>query len=229
MKIINNEIWKDIVVDKEEKDKYKGLYQVSNTGKIRSLYGSNKILKPGIDRNGYKQVALSLNGITKQYRVHRLVLLAFDYINYFKGAEVNHKDENPSNNNLDNIEWCTATYNCNYGNHCRKLSESNRGKKRTPEQCKAISISKKAKYIGKLNPAYSTHTNGKRVICMNNLSVYDSAREAGIELKLDNSTISKICKGKKKTIHGYKFMYYSDYLKQVNTEITMEIKKSVVL
>lgn len=219
------EVWKDVVVDREEKDKYKGLYKVSNLGRIWSIR-TNKMLTGGISK-GYRQVALSVSGDVRQYKVHRLVLLAFDYKNYFKGAQVNHCDEDPLNNKINNLEWCTAKYNCNYGNHRLNISISTTGLKRTKEQCERIRQSKLGVYEGKDNPAYGTHTNGKEVICLNNLKVYPSMRQAGIELNCDNSTIAKICKGKKKTIHGYRFMYYEDYIKQANTEITTGIKESV--
>lgn len=219
------EIWKDVVVDREDKNKYTGLYKVSNFGRVWSVR-TNKIMSGGIVK-GYRQVGLFKDGESKHYKVHRLVLLAFDYKKYFKGAQVNHRDENPLNNKIDNLEWCTSKYNCNYGNHCSNISNSTKGLKRTKEQCENIRKSKIGVYEGKNNPAYGTHTNGKEVICLNNLKVYPSMRQAGIELNCDNSTIAKICKGKKKTIHGYSFMYYKDYIKQANTEITTDIKKAV--
>lgn len=221
------EVWKDIVVDREEKDKYKGVYRVSNFGNVWSVK-TNKMILGGIVK-GYRQVTLSKDGIPKQYKVHRLVLLAFSYEKYFSGAQVNHIDENPLNNKLTNLEWCTGKYNINYGNCRLKISIATTGLKRTKEQCERIKQSKLGVYTGKDNPAYGTHTNGKKVICLNNLKVYPSMRQAGIELNCDNSTIAKICKGKKKTIQGYRFMFYEDYIKQANTEITTETKESVAL
>lgn len=204
------EIWKDIVVDREEKYKYKGVYKVSNFGRVKRLYknGNELILKPMENIHGYYYVGLR----GQRYLIHRLVLLAFDYDSYFVKADVNHKDENPKNNNLSNLEWCTRKYNINYGKHNERMSKTKTGM-----------------YVGKLNPAYGTNTNGKEIICINNLKIYPSARQAGVELNLDNSTISKICKGKKKTTHGYKFMYLNNYLQQVNTEIITGIKESVAL
>lgn len=115
------EIWKDI------KD-YEKLYQISNLGRIRSkertinhktTYGGkyhvkSKILKPKIDK-GYYRIGLLKNGIKKFYGVHRIVAEAFieNPNNY---NIINHKDENPLNNNVDNLEWCTQKYNVNYGN-----------------------------------------------------------------------------------------------------------------
>lgn len=118
------EIWEDI-------KGYEGLYQVSNLGKVRGLekteyfthYKTNKItkrirkeniLKLQKQKNGYIRCCLSKNHIKKYYWVHRLVAQAF-IPNPKNLPCVNHKDENPRNNNANNLEWCTEKYNCNYG------------------------------------------------------------------------------------------------------------------
>lgn len=96
---------------------YEGLYEVSNLGRIRSLNykgtGQEKILSPGFDKDGYLYVCLCKNGEKKRYFIHRLVAQAFlpNPNNY---SQVNHKDENKLNNNVDNLEWCTAQYNSEY-------------------------------------------------------------------------------------------------------------------
>ena len=101
---------------------YEGLYEVSNTGRVRSVdryvktcYGSyrlhkGKVLSPGIRPDGYLVVSLQY----RMFRVHRLVAQAF-LPNPDNLPQVNHKDENPGNNNVDNLEWCTAKYNNNFG------------------------------------------------------------------------------------------------------------------
>lgn len=109
------EIWKDIMG-------YEDLYQVSNLGRIKSLRQCTKhhkekeyILKPSLANNGYCQVTLYRNPSDKRkFLVHRLVANAFlDNPNNL--PQVNHKDENPTNNRADNLEWCTAKYNNLYG------------------------------------------------------------------------------------------------------------------
>ena len=110
------EIWKDI------KD-YEGLYQISNLGRIKSLYnyrrdGTN-ILKPKI-KHGYYQIGLRKNGIRKFYNVHRLVAIAF-IPNPNNLPCVNHKDENKLNNNINNLEWCTIAYNNTYGTRIERV------------------------------------------------------------------------------------------------------------
>ena len=88
---------------------YEGLYEVSNFGRVRR---NGKILKPSKDKDGYLQVSLSKNGI-KTTTIHRLVARAF-IPNPQNLPQVNHKDEDKTNNTVDNLEWCTREYNMNY-------------------------------------------------------------------------------------------------------------------
>ena len=109
------EIWKDI-------EGYEGLYKVSNTGKIMSFRKSTKhhntpshLLNPSIANNGYYQTTLYRSPTDRhKILVHKMVAKAFvpNPCNY---ECVNHKDENPLNNNADNLEWCTYSYNNAYG------------------------------------------------------------------------------------------------------------------
>ena len=85
-------------------------YLVSNYGNVYSEY-KNGLLKQMKDAYGYAQV--NLNRHPK--KVHRLVAEAF-IPNPEELPEVNHKDEDKSNNRIDNLEWCTSKYNMNYGN-----------------------------------------------------------------------------------------------------------------
>ena len=101
------EEWKDI-------KGYEGLYQISNKGRVKSLYNKGKILTPGKDKDGYSIVSLYKNKIKKTNKVHRLVAQAF-LSNPDNLPQVNHKDENKLNNCVENLEWCSVEYNINYG------------------------------------------------------------------------------------------------------------------
>lgn len=93
---------------------YEHCYAVSDKGNVKSLR-RDKVLKQHINKqNGYCYVVFSLEGNRKTMRVHRLVAMEFcpNPHNYLL---VNHKDENKTNNRADNLEWCTAKYNSNYG------------------------------------------------------------------------------------------------------------------
>ena len=103
------EIWENI-------EGYEGQYQISNYGRVKSFKnGKEQIIKGNINQKGYCIVDLYKNKEKKHFQVHRLVAKAFipNPNNY---PIVNHKDENPSNNRVDNLEWCTPKYNSNYGN-----------------------------------------------------------------------------------------------------------------
>lgn len=88
---------------------------VSNMGNVKNSKG--EILRLHNNRR-YKNVYA--NG--EKYAVHRLVAVAF-HENPFNLPCVNHKDENPSNNNAENLEWCTHKYNCNYGTRIKRIAE----------------------------------------------------------------------------------------------------------
>lgn len=96
---------------------YEGLYLISDEGKVISLkHDEPKLLKTGLrGRDGlfYEFVSLAKNGQNKKFAVHRLVADAF-LENPDNLPEINHKDENPLNNCVDNLEWCTRQYNVDY-------------------------------------------------------------------------------------------------------------------
>lgn len=102
--------WRDVVG-------YEGLYKVSEYGDVMSL-NYNRTEKKGLlkqrkNKDGYMYVNLCKNGIVKTLMVHRLVATAFcEGADYF--PEVNHIDEDKTNNYYENLEWCTKEYNIKY-------------------------------------------------------------------------------------------------------------------
>jgi integrase len=133
------EIWKDVTG-------YEGLYQISSLGRVKSLSRpviNNKrnitvrvlpetILSPCLDKNGrmdsagYLTVGLYKNGKLKSVKVHRLVGLHF-VDGYFKGAVINHKNENTLNNLPENLEWLTSGENVRYSFCDKKHSKDYKG------------------------------------------------------------------------------------------------------
>lgn len=104
---------------------YEGLYEVSSLGRVKSLkYGKEKTLKPKKCK-GYLRVSLYRNGKHKQFSVHKLVATAF-IPNPYGFTEINHKDENKSNNVVSNIEWCTREYNMHFGTLYERAAASRR-------------------------------------------------------------------------------------------------------
>lgn len=162
----SNKIWAPIKY-------YENLYEVSNDGFVRSK-NSGKIIKPRYPR-GYAQVGLYKNGIRKGYYIHRLVAMAFiENSNNF--MEVNHKDENSRNNNMNNLEWCDHKYNTNYGTAIKRRSEKLRKK--------VIQLNLEDKMI----------------------KTYDSISEASIQTKTNLGHICSCVKGTRKTVGGYKWI-----------------------
>lgn len=97
---------------------YEGLYQISNLGRVKSLKlkSTNRdlIMSLGNSTNGYLQIILCKDNKHKAYRIHRLVAQAF-IPNPNNFPCVNHIDEDKTNNNVNNLEWCTISYNNTYG------------------------------------------------------------------------------------------------------------------
>ena len=90
---------------------YEGLYIASNRGNIKSLK-RNRVLKTSPNEKGYLYVVLSKNGVSKSYRVHRVI--ANTFLGEHKGLEVNHIDGNKHNNDVSNLEFCTHAENMNH-------------------------------------------------------------------------------------------------------------------
>lgn len=179
---MQKEIWKDI-------PNYEGLYQVSNLGRIKSLERKIKnnynyfihkeqLLKLCIGKkDGYVYVHLTKNNKGKTTKVHRLVAKAF-IPNPYNLPQINHKDENKTNNCVDNLEWCTSKYNNNYGTRNSKLyNKTSFRKGHKPKSCKKI---EKYSLDGSL------------------LETYSSIREAGRKNNFSASSIYRCCEGKVK-------------------------------
>ena len=119
-----SEVWKDVVG-------FEGLYKVSNKGRIYSVdridsrghRRRGRVLKPVNNGHGYLQVGLCKGGTRKRKLMHRLVADAF--VPNPKGfLEINHKDENKSNNEFTNLEWCIHKYNVNYGTRNERMAQA---------------------------------------------------------------------------------------------------------
>ena len=116
-------IWKDI-------KEYEGLYQINEKGEVKSLpkkagrsQRKAKILKTYTDKDGYIKVILCKNNKTRFLSVHRLLAEAF-IPNPLNLPQINHKDENKKNNDLNNLEWCDCKYNINYGTRTKRAMET---------------------------------------------------------------------------------------------------------
>ena len=150
-------------------------YMVSSDGKVWSLkYGKMKELRPRADRDGYLRVCLCINGRRVEKRIHRLVAQAF-VTNPDDEPEVNHKDEDKTNNSMENLEWCSRDYNCNFGSRNERVAKAH------------------------VNHKFFS----KPVVCLETGVVYPSTREASRQTGTNQSSISSCLSGRYKTAGGY--------------------------
>lgn len=173
------ELWKDIYG-------FEGLYQISNLGRVKS-FPRNKtkggIMQQMKDKYGYLIISLCKDGKTKNYKIHRLVALHFiPNENLFK-TQINHKDENKENNNVDNLEWCTPEYNNNYGTHNERVAKSH------------INHQNMSKQVNQYD------------LAGNFIKTFPSTHEIQRELGFNRGNISQCCNGKLKTANGFIWKY----------------------
>ena len=176
---------------------YEGLYEVSNLGRVkgikrivkngkdRTMIKPEKILSPINNGNGYYFVNLLKDGKQSKMFIHRLVAMTF-LPNTEKYKVVNHKDEDPSNNDVDNLEWCTHKYNSNYGTSKERRVKST--------DYKALGNSRK-----KIVVQYDL---SGRII-----KEWDSAVDCSNDIGYHTSGIYACCNGRWETYKGFKWEY----------------------
>lgn len=186
---MKKEYWKDI-------DGYEGIYQVSNLGRVRSLNryidnrGTQQLIKGKIyignnNGNGYLYINLCKSGKITRKATHRLVAEAFiDNPNNL--PQVNHKDENKQNNCVDNLEWCDAKFNANYGTRNKRM-KNNIIKKYSK---KVIQYDLDGNFIREFN------------------SIEDTAKHFNVT----SQSINRCCKGKLKRCKNYIFKFKSEVM-----------------
>lgn len=178
------EQWKDIIG-------YEELYQISNLGRVKSLNynhtGKEQILKLHKDKGGYLRVDLCKDGKVKNCLIHRLVGNAFIPNDDIFKTQINHKDENKENNNVNNLEYCDMSYNNNYGTHQERCAKA---------RLNHPKLSKKVNQYSK---------DGKTFI-----QSFQSAMEIQRQLGFANTHISDCCIGKRKSAYGFRWKYKND-------------------
>ncbi len=177
--MILSEEWRDI-------EGFEGYYQVSSFGRIRSVdrfvynkgnsgenkysFYKGKVMRQGRRKKGYLGITLSKGNKNKSFLVHRLVANAF-IPNPYNLSQINHKDENPANNHVDNLEWCSPKYNINYGNCIDNMIKT------------------------RTNNAY----NQKPVICLESGIIYSNSNDAQRNTGICARNIRANCEGKYKS------------------------------
>ena len=188
------EIWKPI-------DGTNGMYEVSNTGKVKSNnYLGNGVVRElalSFDPKGYLRVSLYFGEKRKTQKVHRLVAQAF-IPNPDGKPEVNHKDGNKANNHVGNLEWSTPKENVIHAYRSGL-------KEKTRAHCKKMGLSQVERlkeYREKMKtPVIAINiVTGER-------TWYGSQQEAQIGTGAPQANIHKVLSGRRKSAHGHMFIY----------------------
>lgn len=172
---------------------YEDIYEVSTLGDIKSISRDSKnnrnkytvYLSKQIGNNGYLHVGLTdINGIRKNYDVHRLVATAF-INNADRLEQVNHIDGNKENNNYLNLEWVTRGENMKHAYN--------------------IGLQQPTKYwVGKFG---IDHKSSRAVKCIDDNLKFNSIKEAADFYKTQRCSVSLVCRGKLKSTAGRKFSF----------------------
>ena len=187
---LEGEEWRNVVG-------YEGRYVVSNLGRVAAysapyLCGDRicrrkpQLIKPRKGSDYYSVVLSDGEKHRKSFVVHRLVASAFlpnqDNLPY-----INHKDENPENNKVDNLEWCTQSYNCNYGGHNARMAKTIH---ETAYQRKKV-----------------VQLTIENIFIAQYVSIVEASKASGI----CQGSISLCCRGLRSQGGGYKWMYLENY------------------
>lgn len=179
------EIWRDI-------EGYEGLYQVSNLGRVKSLWGrynkgSIKLIKPQLSkRSGYYQTGLTdKSGKQFPYTTHYLVARAFPEIcgEWFEGAVVHHCDFDRTNNIADNLIVVSRE------EHNRIHHNS--------------TITKQRRFDGQANRPDCSKRVIQYSLSMEYIDEYPSTMEAQRRTGINRSKIGRCANGKQKFSGGY--------------------------
>lgn len=152
-----------------------------------------KNLTPHLTMNGYFQIRPRKNNIYKNLYIHRLVAQAF-IPNPSQKLEVNHKDGNTQNNNVDNLEWVTRSENMEYAYKTGLQKPSQKQKEIAKKMC----IKTKSKQVAQ----YDTN--------MNLIKIWNSMTEASKKSNTYVSCITECCKGRNHTAGGYIWRYVNE-------------------
>lgn len=178
---LETEVWKDI-------PDFEGYYQASTLGRIRSVnrdlklsngqtrHYKGRLIIPHLGNRGYFLLSLYIKGKEYKFSVHSLIAKTF--LESSGELEVNHIDENKTNNRVCNLEYVTHNYNLNYGKHNANMATT---------LCKRV-----AKYDkeGSL------------------LGVHNSSKEAAASInRKPNTSIGACCRGELNTAYGYIWKY----------------------
>lgn len=171
-------------------------YQITDDGRVWSKK-SNKWMKTRFNKDGYLRISFHKGNKVITFMIHQLVAKHF-IPNPNELPIVNHKDENKTNNNVENLEWCTVAYNNTYGTRVEKMKQNTKGQKRP------ITSIKMKNRIDESLPVCQYTKNGTFI------AEYPSINDAARKFSVTMQAISNCCKHKSKSSCGYIWKYKND-------------------
>lgn len=160
-------------------------YLVMDNGEVISVKNGWKHIK-GQNCNNYRRIHLQGYGKEEWCLIHRLVAKKF-IPNPDNLPQINHKNEIKSDNRVENLEWCTASYNTNYGTRNQRVAKK---------------LMNRKKPYGKREK--------RNVYCIELNQTFSSATVAGNELNIVYCNITKCCKGERRTAGGYHWQFVEE-------------------
>lgn len=179
------EIWKSVL-------DFECLYEVSNFGRVKGIdrivvrsdgkkrHIKEHIMKQRVGKCGYYYVCLSKNGKHYMKRVHKIIANAF-MLNQDNSLIINHKDEDKLNNSIENLEWCTYSYNAKYGTAISRMLDSRKNNKCCNSEKEVVQYTKDGVFVAE----------------------YRSVNEVEDKNGFKHSHISECCNGKLKQAYGF--------------------------
>lgn len=199
------------------------IYKNYFVDKQGNVYNKRQQIKPQIDKNGYLWVNLTYDGKQHNHKIHRLVAQAY-IPNPDNLPQINHKNEDKTDNRVENLEWCDNYYNIHYGT---ALERARKTRKERGYYWVKDAIAKRKENnpnnemwfrIAEIKKRNGTNRQEKLMIGVvqldlngNFIKEYESMVDAANAVGCERSNIRACCKGRQKTAKNYKWKYKNEY------------------
>ena len=192
--IENGEEWKNVPYKQ-----YADRYLISDDGNTYGIY-NHRIMSNHPNDKGYYSANLCKDYDLQRKSISRMVALSFieDIPENWEELDVNHLDEDPSNNSVENLQWCEHQANCNYGHHNERIAAANRGRRMSDEQ---------RQFLSELHKGVGSKPVVQLDLEEHEVSHFSSITDAAQETGIDPGNISAVCNNRRHTAGGYRWKF----------------------